>query len=131
MLVKKENIIKINSMEQVMVGAVLIAGSFSGGMAAFFFGTDLTFWLNGLSFLLAAAIIYSIPDANPNRPVRKKGESDILHSLKTVKKFMAASAPLSIAFLFEFIVPLFKSKRKRQAWGMTDFRLIDPDGYFL
>ncbi|RKO63678.1 MFS transporter [Caldibacillus debilis] len=107
LLVKKENIIKINSMEQVMVGAVLIAGSFSGGMAAFFFGPDLTFWLNGLSFLLAAAIIYSIPDANPNRPVRKKGESDILHSLKTVKKFMAASAPLSIAFLFEFIVPLF------------------------
>ncbi|RKO63676.1 VOC family protein [Caldibacillus debilis] len=24
-----------------------------------------------------------------------------------------------------------ESKRKRQAWGMTDFRLIDPDGDFL
>lgn len=37
LLVKKENIIRINSLEQVMLGIVLIVGSFSGGIVAFFF----------------------------------------------------------------------------------------------
>lgn len=50
LLVKKDHIIKINSLEQVMLGIVLIGGSLFGGIVAFYFGTDLTFWLNGLSF---------------------------------------------------------------------------------
>jgi MFS family permease len=111
LLVKNENIIKINSLEQVMIGVVLIGGSFSGGIVTYFFGPDLTFWLNGFSFLLAAMIIFSLPliDNNHNmqKSEKKAGKSNILYSIKTIKKLMTASIPLYIAFLFEFIVPLF------------------------
>ncbi|WP_285755398.1 MFS transporter [Parageobacillus sp. G301] len=111
LLVKKENIIKINSLEQVMLGIVLIGGSFSGGIVTFFFGPDMTFWFNGLSFLIAAMIIFSIPFTNKNRHIQKNDkknhESNIFHSIKTIKKLMIASSALYIAFLFEFIVPLF------------------------
>jgi MFS family permease len=107
LLVKKENIIKINSLEQVMLGVVLIGGSFSGGIVTFFFGPDMAFWFNGLSFLIAAMIIFPIPFVNKNRRIQKNGESNIFHSIKTIKKLMIASNALYIAFLFEFIVPLF------------------------
>jgi MFS family permease len=111
LLVKKENIIKINSLEQVMLGVVLIAGSFSGGIVTFFFGPDMTFWFNGLSFLIAAMIIFLIPFTNKNRHIqksdKKNGESNIFHSIKTIKKLMITSSALYIAFLFELIVPLF------------------------
>ncbi|KYD09578.1 MFS transporter [Saccharococcus caldoxylosilyticus] len=111
LLVKKENIIKINSLEQVMLGAVLIGGSFSGGIVTFFFGPDMTFWFNGLSFLIAAMIIFPIPFTNKNRHIqkndKKNSESNIFHSIKNIKKLMIASSALYIAFLFEFIVPLF------------------------
>jgi MFS family permease len=111
LLVKKENIIKINSLEQVMLGAVLVVGSFSGGLVASFFGPDMTFWLNGLSFFIAAMIIASIPFVNQNRPIRKNdeknGDSNLFHSIKTVKTLMRTSGALYIAFLFELIVPLF------------------------
>ena len=111
LLVKKENLIKINSLEQVMLGAVLVAGSFSGGLVASFFGPDMTFWLNGLSFFIAAMIIASIPFVNQNRPIRKNDEknedSNFSHSTKTVKTLMRTSGALYIAFLFELIVPLF------------------------
>lgn len=111
LLVKKENIIKMNSLEQVMLGAVLVAGSFSGGLVASFFGPDMTFWLNGLSFFIAAMIIASIPFVNQNRSIRKKdeknGDYNLFHSIKTVKTLMRTSGALYIAFLFELIVPLF------------------------
>ncbi|WP_017436662.1 MFS transporter [Saccharococcus caldoxylosilyticus] len=111
LLVKKENIIKINSLEQVMLGAVLIGGSFSGGIVTFFFGPDMAFWFNGLSFLIAAMIIFPIPFTNKNRHIqkndKKNSESNIFHSIKNIKKLMIASSALYIAFLFEFIVPLF------------------------
>lgn len=111
LLVKKENIIKMNSLEQVMLGAVLVTGSFSGGLVASFFGPDMTFWLNGLSFFIAAMIIASIQFVNQNRPIRKNdeknGDSNLFHSIKTVKTLMRTSGALYIAFLFELIVPLF------------------------
>ncbi|WP_237389732.1 MFS transporter [Bacillus sp. USDA818B3_A] len=37
-LVKKENLIKVNSLEQVLIGIVLIGGAFSGGIVAYIFG---------------------------------------------------------------------------------------------
>jgi MFS family permease len=111
LLVKKENIIKINSLEQVMLGVVLIGGSFSGGIVTFFFGPDMTFWLNGLSFLLAAMIIFPLPlideNCNIQKSDKKNDESSILHSITTVKKLIMTSSTLYIVFLFELIVPFF------------------------
>ncbi|MEH7109238.1 MFS transporter, partial [Bacillus sp. JJ1764] len=56
-LVNKEHLLKINSLEQVLIGIVLIGGAFSGGIVASIFGAHITFWLNAASFLGAAALI--------------------------------------------------------------------------
>ncbi|MGP3609844.1 MFS transporter [Anoxybacteroides rupiense] len=107
LLVKKDHIIKINSLEQVMLGIVLIGGSLFGGIVAFYFGTDLTFWLNGLSFLLAAFMIASIPFVHRKREPDKEKRTGIFHSIQTIKKLVIASAALYIVCLFKLIVPLF------------------------
>jgi MFS family permease len=111
LLVKNENIIKINSLEQVMIGVVLIGGSFSGGIVTYFFGPDLTFWLNGFSFLLAAMIIFSLPQKDNHRKIqkseKKNDESNNLQSIKAIQKLMITSCALYITFLFELIVPFF------------------------
>ncbi|WP_027409384.1 MFS transporter [Anoxybacteroides tepidamans] len=108
LLVKKENIIKINGLEQVMLGMVLIGGSFSGALVSFFFGPDMTFWLNGLSFLIAAMLIASIPSfTSKNDHIKNNEELNLFYSIKRMKKLVTASTALYIAFLFEFIVPLF------------------------
>lgn len=109
LLVKKENILKINSLEQVLLGIVLIGGSFSGGIVTFFFGPDMTFWFNGLSFLFAALIIYSLPTIEAAQSTKnnrqKESTSSIFHNFKIIRKWMMVSSALSIAILFELLIP--------------------------
>jgi MFS family permease len=50
-LVNKENLLKVNSLEQVLLGIVLIGGAFSGGIVASNFGADVSFWFNSPSIL--------------------------------------------------------------------------------
>lgn len=106
-LVKKENIIKINSLEQVMLGVVLIISAFSGGIVTYFFGPNITFWLNGLFFLFAALIIFSLPQVDENRQIQKNRDAPFFQSINTIKKLITVSSPLLIAILFELVVPLF------------------------
>jgi MFS family permease len=110
LLVKKENILKINSLEQVMLGFVLIGGSLSGGIVTFFFGPHITFWLNGLSFLLAALILLPLPldkDRHISKSNTKNNQSSLFTSIKPIQKLMIASQALYIVVLIELIVPIF------------------------
>ncbi|WP_331377459.1 MFS transporter [Alkalihalophilus pseudofirmus] len=56
-LVKQDRLIDINSLEQAMVGFVLVIGAASGGVIAYYFGLSTSFVLNGITFLLSALII--------------------------------------------------------------------------
>ncbi|MFZ0475435.1 MAG: MFS transporter [Halobacillus sp.] len=47
----------VNGLEQFRVGIVLILGSVTGGAAAYFFGTDIAFVFNAMSFAAAAFLI--------------------------------------------------------------------------
>lgn len=58
--VKKENLLKVNMLEQVMVGVVLVIGSLSGGIVAYFLGEKMTFAVNGISFLIAGILVSRI-----------------------------------------------------------------------
>lgn len=109
-LVRRENIIKINSLEQVMLGVVLVVGAFAGGVVTYFLGPNMTFWLNGFSFLFAALIIWTLPKMNRHRKEKNEvveAKPSIYHSLRTLKHLIALSSPLLIAILFEMLVPLF------------------------
>jgi MFS family permease len=104
LLISKKQLVKVNSMEQVLVGIVLIGGAFAGGVVSYFFGPDLTFWLNGFSFLAAAWLISTIQFLNPPRhhedPNTKKERLSL--SLKNV---ILLSIPLQIILLCEILVP--------------------------
>ncbi|REJ11136.1 MFS transporter [Halobacillus trueperi] len=56
-IVEKDDLVKVNGWEQLLLGVVLIAGSITGGVVAYVFGTSFAFWLNGISFIAAAVLI--------------------------------------------------------------------------
>lgn len=108
LMVKRENIIKVNGLEQVMLGFVLIGGSLSGGVISYFFGPTITFWLNGISFLIAALILLPIPNLiTASHFASDTSKSGFIHSIKVIKSLIATTSVLLIAFLFELLVPIF------------------------
>jgi MFS family permease len=103
-MVKKENLLMVNSLEQVMVGVVLIGGAFSGGLVSYLFGPDMTFWLNGLSFLVAALFISSI--AFPEIDLDNNSNPSNSRFLSELKKVIILSLPLQVILLCELIISL-------------------------
>lgn len=102
-LVNKENLVKVNSLEQVMVGIILIIGALSGGIVSAVFGPDLTFWFNAVSFLGAAIINSTI--TFPVSKIRNKLESpEKLDVFSTFKKVMIISFPVQILLFCNVLI---------------------------
>ncbi|MBS4174585.1 MFS transporter [Bacillus sp. FJAT-49736] len=102
-LVKKDHLVKVNSLEQVMVGIVLIGGAFSGGIVSTIFGANVTFWINAVSFLGAAAIIATIvfPDKVETKKTDKEKKGN---PLSTFKKVVLMSAPIQLLLFCEIVI---------------------------
>ncbi|MCM3737080.1 MFS transporter [Bacillus cytotoxicus] len=100
-LVHKKHLVKVNSLEQVMIGIVLIIGALSGGIISSIFGPNVTYWLNAGSFLGAAAINYTIKfPENENRKKVEKSENLIF----TFKKVILMSITVQILFFCEILI---------------------------
>lgn len=94
-LVNKQHLLKVNSLEQVLIGLVLIVGAFLGGIVAFLFGAKWTFWINAASFLGAAALISTI--SFPEKKRQKEEKEFKTESLYLIlKKVILMSVPLQI-----------------------------------
>ncbi|KQL52452.1 hypothetical protein AN964_02105 [Heyndrickxia shackletonii] len=102
-LVKKDQLVKINSLEQVMVGIVLIGGAFSGGIVSSIFGANVTFWFNAVSFLGAALITSTIAFPKKNKE-GKANEAKKGNPLSTFKKVVLMSAPIQLLLFCEIII---------------------------
>ncbi|MFD0768934.1 MFS transporter [Bacillus sp. CGMCC 1.60114] len=100
-LVNKKHLVKVNSLEQVMIGLVLIIGAFSGGIVSSIFGPDVTYWLNAVSFLGAAAINYTIkfPESENVKKVEKSK-----NLISTFKKVIWMSVSVQILFFCEILI---------------------------
>ncbi|PGV47829.1 MFS transporter [Bacillus sp. AFS037270] len=102
LLISKDKLMKVNSLEQVLIGIVLIGGAFSGGIVSFMFGAHVTFWFNAASFLVAAAIISTIrfPDIRVN-----ESSQPIKESMPVIfKKVILLSAPVLILLVCEVLI---------------------------
>ncbi|WP_438824467.1 MFS transporter [Bacillus sp. JJ864] len=100
-LVHKKHLVKVNSLEQVMIGIVLIIGALSGGIVSSIFGPNVTYWLNAGSFLGAAAINYAIKfPENESRKKVEKSENLIF----TFKKVILMSITVQILFFCEILI---------------------------
>lgn len=100
-LVHKKHLVKVTSLEQVMIGIVLIIGALSGGIISSIFGPNVTYWLNAGSFLGAAAINYTIKfPENESRKKLEKPENLIF----TFKEVILMSITVQILFFCEILI---------------------------
>ncbi|ANS73467.1 hypothetical protein AWM70_01775 [Paenibacillus yonginensis] len=115
LLVKKEELMTVNSLEQVLLGFVLVVGAMMGGVVSLWLGPDWSFALNACSFLLTALLILQM-DFTPvergtlqdNRTDASARVQDVRRSMRfTLWKLLAVSLPLQVAAGFELLVPLF------------------------
>ncbi len=102
-LVNKEQLLKVNSLEQVLTGIVLIAGAISGGIVAALFGANWTFVINAASFLGAAAMISSITFPEKN-PLQEEVETKKEKLFPTFKKIILMSVPVQILLFCEIVI---------------------------
>ncbi|MDU4694707.1 MAG: MFS transporter [Paenibacillus sp.] len=70
-LVHRKNLLTVNSLEQAMVGFVLIGGSVTGGILAAAVGGQVSFVLNALSFLVSGVLLLRLDLAG--RPADAEG----------------------------------------------------------
>ncbi|MFB5676749.1 MFS transporter [Paenibacillus terreus] len=118
-LAAPQRLLTVNSLEQLMTGVVLIAGSAVGGIIAAFFGSDWAFMINAASFVLAGLIIRSIafPSVDSDaghegttankvtQETEVKGERRL--PLPLLRSLLAGTAALQAALLLELLVPVF------------------------
>lgn len=64
-IVRPQNLLAVNSMEQAMIGIVLMGGSAVGGFVIAMAGVQIAFLLNALSFLISALLLLPIRISQP------------------------------------------------------------------
>ncbi|MGZ7440014.1 MFS transporter [Paenibacillus sp. TH7-28] len=73
-LVRRENLLAVNSLEQAMVGYVLIGGSVTGGFVSALIGGQASFVLNALTFLASALLLSGLDlSREPRRSTEARG----------------------------------------------------------
>ncbi|WLR52955.1 MFS transporter [Bacillus tianshenii] len=93
-VVHREYLMKVNVYEQVMVGVVLVIGSFFGGVLSYYLGEQITFLLNGFSFFTAGFFISRV-HLNERKPTQR--QAFIFHQLtKTLKIASPSGRVISI-----------------------------------
>ncbi|MFT8320759.1 MAG: MFS transporter [Bacillus sp. (in: firmicutes)] len=104
-IVEQANIKLINAWEQVLLGFVLIIGAFTGGFVSFLFGAKAAFFVNIFSFILAAAVIHTIPtleaalDDNRDNQTEKTKNTGLF-------AMIFSSSLLLLLVSFDLIVPV-------------------------
>ncbi|MDM5227790.1 MFS transporter [Cytobacillus sp. NJ13] len=102
-LVKSDRLIYVNAIEQIMIGAVLIIGSSTGGILAYFLGNNAAFMINGLTFLLSAYLISRMVFPAVSEENRKKTETS--GSVSPARLILGSSALIAF-FIMMLTMPL-------------------------
>ncbi|WP_264741010.1 MFS transporter [Cytobacillus firmus] len=102
-LVKSDRLIYVNAIEQIMIGAVLIIGSSTGGILAYFLGNSAAFMINGLTFLLSAYLISRMVFPAVSEENRKKTKTSA--SISPARLILGSSALIAF-FIMMLTMPL-------------------------
>ncbi|KAI7263037.1 hypothetical protein KC345_g9271 [Hortaea werneckii] len=120
LLAAPENLLKINGLEQLLNGCVLILGAFTGGVVSLYFGPDMAFIMNAVSFLLAGLLImgirYPAGAAGHGREPAGHSEGGSTASYlpakakkprrRALRVAIAGSLALQIVLCYELLVPV-------------------------
>ncbi|MCC3649681.1 MFS transporter [Cytobacillus oceanisediminis] len=102
-LVKSDRLIYVNAIEQIMIGAVLIIGSSTGGILAYFLGNQAAFMINGLTFLLSAYFISRMVFPSVSEETRRKSRTSAAIS---PGKLVLGSSVMIAFFIMMLTMPL-------------------------
>lgn len=102
-LVKEEDLYKVNRLEQVLLGSVLVFGSALGGIISYVFSPQLVFIINGFTFLVAGLILSSISTYSAEiQSAKETIFANIGRGIRTLKK----SKTLLGLFTLNMLIPL-------------------------
>ncbi|WP_310831300.1 MFS transporter [Paenibacillus pedocola] len=110
-------LLRINGLEQLMNGCVLILGAFIGGIVSLWFGPDMAFIVNAASFLVAALLLWGLrfPQSDGRSAVREEEEAfqesaaagqETAGRFQTLKVVAGGSLALQIVIGYELLVPV-------------------------
>lgn len=120
LLAAPEELLRINGLEQLLNGCVLILGAFTGGIVSLYFGPDMAFVMNAVSFLAAGLLIKGIHypkqaldgDAGRESALHTEGGNPTLGlSVKRTRRralltVLGGSLALQIVLCYELLVPV-------------------------
>ncbi|MGW7162062.1 MFS transporter [Paenibacillus taichungensis] len=127
LLVQPEHLLKINGLEQVMNGTVLIVGAFLGGITSSVMGPQAAFITNALCFMMAAVLIRKVSfpfgigtesneislESMERSATAAFGKSSVItrangavHVPSVIWRLVRSSVALQIIILFELWVPV-------------------------
>lgn len=102
-LVKQDRLLYVNAIEQIMVGAVLVVGSSTGGIISYLFGLQAPFILDGISFMVSALFLIGLTIPSAEKSLK---QSDPVESGPSTWKFIFGSAALLTFITIELTMPL-------------------------
>ncbi|WP_212734458.1 MFS transporter, partial [Paenibacillus terrae] len=117
LLVPPSDLIRVNSLEQVMGGMVLVIGSSAGGIVSAFFGPQAAFMLNSASFFVAGLIVCNIafPPVTKEEVTRSDAHTESRGSQtpydnrilgrSQILQCIRISLPIQVVIAFELLVP--------------------------
>ncbi|MEK5377382.1 MFS transporter [Paenibacillus sp. FSL P2-0173] len=139
LLVRPSELLKVNSLEQVMSGLVLVVGAAAGGIISALFGPQAAFILNAASFFTAGLIVRNIafPPVMKEKINREdscvkphKSPSLLDHPNRSRSRMLdciRASVPLQVVVAFELLVPMLNGIDNVliSVYAVQEFRLGD------
>lgn len=112
LLAAPEHLLRINGLEQLLNGCVLILGAFAGGIVSLYFGPDMAFVMNAVSFLAAGLLITGIRfpavagGGATGAGVKQQAEHTKKPSPRVLQKVIGGSLVLQTVLCYELLVPV-------------------------
>ncbi|KAF6577939.1 MFS transporter [Paenibacillus sp. EKM212P] len=127
LLVHPSELLKVNSLEQVMSGLVLVVGAAAGGIISALFGPQAAFILNAASFFAAGLIVRNIAFPPVMKEKISREDSYPNRSRSRMLDCIRASVPLQVVVAFELLVPMLNGIDNVliSVYAVQEFRLGD------
>lgn len=119
LLADPASLLRINGLEQLMNGTVLIIGAFTGGLVSHWFGPDMAIIMNAASFLIAALLLWGlrfpqypgtsregISQVSSDAPAGQQEEEGAKGCWRTLKYVAGGSLVLQVIIGYELLVPI-------------------------
>lgn len=103
--VEEKNLLSVNTLEQVLLGVVLVFGSATGGFASHFFSPQFVFVLNSISFLVAGFIIFFIHTKQMEQ-LKVTEKQSLWLNMKNGFLYLKKNTVLLKLFIIDLLIPL-------------------------